>query len=79
MLTAMRLNLLIGNPSNRVLSTSSQVSYGNLEVMLGNELKPVQVKNMPTKIDYPFTPGKHYTLILTDPEFRNRFHLFYLI
>lgn len=51
---------------------SPQISYGNLEVVLGNELKPVQVKNIPTKIDYPFKAGKHYTLCMTDPDAPSR-------
>lgn len=54
------------------LSISRQVSYGNLEVTLGNELKPVQVKNIPTKIDYPFSAGKRYTLAMVDPDAPSR-------
>lgn len=40
--------------------------------MLGNELKPRQVKDMPTNIDYPFTAGKLYSLILTDLDAPSR-------
>lgn len=44
------------------------MSFGNLEVNLGNELKPTNVRNIPTKIVYPFSKGKYYTLCMTDPD-----------
>lgn len=48
------------------------ISYGNLEVKLGNELTPTSVKNIPTKIDYRYTAGKYYTLCMTDPDAPSR-------
>jgi len=47
------------------------VKYGNLEVKLGNALKPTQVKNPPT-VTWNADPNKLYLLCMTDPDAPSR-------
>ncbi|CAH3029797.1 unnamed protein product [Porites evermanni] len=51
-----------------------KVKYGDLEVNMGNVLKPSQVKNAPTSISWPVEEGAFYTLLMTDPDAPSRHH-----
>lgn len=49
-----------------------QISYpSGVEVNLGNELTPTQVKDLPT-VHYDADPAKFYTLVMTDPDAPSR-------
>jgi len=43
-----------------------------VEVKLGNELTPTQVKDIPTHISWPAEADKFYTLCMTDPDAPSR-------
>lgn len=50
-----------------------EVKYpSGVEVKLGNELTPTQVKDIPTHINWPADPNTLYTLCLTDPDAPSR-------
>ncbi|XP_013784276.1 protein D3-like [Limulus polyphemus] len=49
-----------------------EVNYGSYEVKLGNELTPTQVKDPPTRINYPVEDNALYTLCMTDPDAPSR-------
>lgn len=54
-----------------------QVEYGGLSVNLGNELRPSQVTDEPTKISWDANPNKFYTLVFVDPDALSKsFHIF---
>ncbi|XP_074597778.1 protein D3-like [Brevipalpus obovatus] len=38
------------------------------ELKMGNELTPTQVKDQPSLVSWPTTPGSYYTLCMTDPD-----------
>ena len=49
-----------------------QITYpSGVEVNLGNELKPTQVKDKPT-VQFEADPHKFYTLVMTDPDAPSR-------
>lgn len=49
-----------------------QITYpSGVEVNLGNELTPTQVKDLPT-VEYTADPNKFYTLVMTDPDAPSR-------
>jgi len=49
-----------------------EIKYNAHEVKLGNELKPTDVRNLPTHFNFPYKEGKLYTVIMTDPDAPNR-------
>lgn len=49
-----------------------QITYpSGVEVNLGNELTPTQVKDLPT-VSFAADPEKYYTLVMTDPDAPSR-------
>jgi len=49
-----------------------EVKYGNVQVNLGNNLTPTQVKDAPTQIRWNAEPNSLYTLVFTDPDAPSR-------
>ncbi|XP_074598184.1 protein D3-like [Brevipalpus obovatus] len=50
-----------------------EVKFANgAEVKMGNELTPTLVKDPPTNVSWPTTPGSLYTLCMTDPDAPSR-------
>ncbi|XP_074597776.1 protein D3-like [Brevipalpus obovatus] len=56
-----------------VPQTVVEVKFSNgTEVKMGNELTPTQVKDQPSLVSWPTTPGSYYTLCMTDPDAPSR-------
>lgn len=50
-----------------------EVKYpSNAQVLLGNELTPTQVKDIPTHLKWPSDDKSLYTLVMTDPDAPSR-------
>lgn len=62
---------------NKIPSQVLQIEYGDLSVNLGNQLKPSQVTDEPTKISWSADSNKLYTLVFVDPDALSKsFHIF---